>query len=155
MQAIRSQIPSASRAFANSSRTFTSSARRPLARMQLIGRLADAPELFATSTGKELVRYAVGVPTGPRDEQGNRQASWYRVAAFIDEGPQRDYVLNLPKGTQVYVDADAKMDSYEVEGGQKRSSLNLVQRSIETLSRPRNQELNQSEAATQAAAGAQ
>ncbi|KAK4501297.1 hypothetical protein PRZ48_007104 [Zasmidium cellare] len=153
MQALRSSIPGASRAFVNSSRTFSSSASRPLARMQLIGRLADAPELFATSTGKELVRYAVGVPTGPRDENGNRAASWYRVAAFIDEGPQREYVLNLPKGTQVYVDADAKMDTYDAEGG-KRSSLNLVQRSLETLSRPRSQ-LDQGEAATQAAAGAQ
>lgn len=98
MQTIRSQIPGIARGLSNTSRAFSTSTPRPLARMQLIGRLADAPELFNTSTGKELVRYAVGVPTGPKDENGNRAASWYRVAAFIDEGPQRDYVLNLPKG---------------------------------------------------------
>lgn len=97
MQAFRTQLPGAIRSF-TATRAFSNSTRRPLARMQIIGRLADVPELYATSTGKELVRYAVGVPQGPKDEAGNRQASWYRVAAFIEEGPQRDYVLNLPKG---------------------------------------------------------
>lgn len=30
--------------------------------------------------------------------------------------------------TQVYVEADARMDTFEVEGGEKRTALNLLQR---------------------------
>lgn len=30
--------------------------------------------------------------------------------------------------TQVYVEAEAKMDTYEVADGEKRTTLNLVQR---------------------------
>jgi len=65
--------------------------------MQLIGRLADTPELTPTSTGRELIKYSLGVSGGPRDEQGNRATSWFRIASFV-EGPQRDLLLSLPKG---------------------------------------------------------
>ncbi|KAK4983182.1 ssDNA-binding protein, mitochondrial [Elasticomyces elasticus] len=66
--------------------------------MQLIGRLAAEPELTATATGKELVRYALGVSTGPKSgETGERATSWFRVVSF-QEGPQRDLLVGLPKG---------------------------------------------------------
>lgn len=79
------------------SRAFSTTRPSQLARMQLIGRLADQPELTPTSTGREMVRYAVGVSTSSKDEQGNRQTSWFRVASFTD-GPGRDVLLGLPKG---------------------------------------------------------
>jgi hypothetical protein len=79
-------------------RAFSTTSARPLAKMQIIGRLADTPELFPTSTGKEIVRYALGVSSGPKDEQGNRGVSWFRVASFMQEGPQRELLLSLPKG---------------------------------------------------------
>ncbi|EME42865.1 hypothetical protein DOTSEDRAFT_72339 [Dothistroma septosporum NZE10] len=143
MQSLRFQMPRAARAF-------STTPARPLARMQLIGRLAETPEVFATSNGKEIVRYALGVPQGPRDAEGNRAVSWFRVASF-QEGPQRELLCSLPKGTQLYVDADARMDTYEVDDGQKRTSLNLLQRNFETLSRPKQLEGNLE--ASQAAAG--
>ncbi|CZT21238.1 related to single-stranded DNA-binding protein [Ramularia collo-cygni] len=115
-------------------RAFSTTAARPLAKMQIIGRLADTPELFDTASGKQIVRYALGVSAGPRDEQGNRSTSWFRVASFMQEGPQRELLLSLPKGSQLYVEAEARMDSYETEDGQKRTALNLLQRSFETLS---------------------
>lgn len=113
--------------------------------MQLIGRLADKPEVITTQTGRELVRYALGVSAGPKDESGNRQTSWFRVASF-SEGPQKDYLLGLQKGyaktvmnnsigqlayiyhsTQVYLDADARMDTFQAADGSNQSRLNLVQ----------------------------
>ncbi|KAF4549380.1 Single-stranded DNA-binding protein RIM1-like protein [Elsinoe fawcettii] len=106
--------------------------------MQLIGRLADKPELVNTQTGRELVRYALGVSAGPKDESGNRQTSWFRVASFSD-GAQKDFLLNLPKGTLLYLDADARMDTFQAADGTNQSRLNLVQRSLEMLSRPKNQ----------------
>lgn len=78
----------------SSIRSFSSTPRAALARMTLIGRLAAEPELVQTSTGREMVRYAVGVSSGTKE---NPQTSWYRIACF-EEGPKRDYVLGLPKG---------------------------------------------------------
>ncbi|CAK3940074.1 related to single-stranded DNA-binding [Lecanosticta acicola] len=132
MQSLRFQIPRAAQ------RAFSTTPARSLAKMQLIGRLADQPETFATSTGQELVRYALGVSAGRKDEQGNRPVSWFRVASFIPDGPRKDLLLTLPKGTQVYVEADARMDSYtDTETNQKRTALNLLQRNFEVLQRPR------------------
>lgn len=86
-----------SRATAPAARAFSTSTPRSLARMQLIGRLADTPESTPTSTGRDIIRYALGVSSGPRDESGNRQTSWFRVASFT-EGAQKDLMLSLPKG---------------------------------------------------------
>ena len=76
-------------------RPFATSPAPRLARMTIVGRLADAPELVATSSGQDVVRYALGTSHGPRD---SRQTSWWKVACFMPEGPARDLVLGLGKG---------------------------------------------------------
>lgn len=95
MQTFR-QLPRA----ASAARLFSTTTPRSLARMQLIGRLADTPVAQATSTGRELVRYTLGVPAGPKDEEGHRPVSWFRISNFVGEGQarQRDLLLSLPKG---------------------------------------------------------
>lgn len=100
--------------------------------MTLVGRLGADPEISETRQG-HVVKYVVGTNHGPRD---NRQTSWYRVAAFPPEGPQRDYLLGLSKGTLVYLESDATMRTYEDADGKKQSSLNLVQTKLEVLKRP-------------------
>lgn len=85
------------RAMLTFTRAFSTTTPRSLARMQLIGRLADQPELTPTSTGREISRFSLGVGTGARDETGNRPVSWFNIASFM-EGPQRDLLLSLPKG---------------------------------------------------------
>ncbi|CAD0099349.1 unnamed protein product [Aureobasidium mustum] len=97
----------------NGARAFSTSPAHALARMQIIGRLADQPELTPTSTGREMVRYALGVKSGPKNENGERQTSWFRVASF-SEGPGRD--------------ADARMDTFQTQDGSTQTRLNLVQR---------------------------
>ncbi|KAK4539798.1 hypothetical protein LTR36_010332 [Oleoguttula mirabilis] len=94
MQSFRS-LPRA--AASASARAFSTTVPRPLAKMELIGRLADTPELMPTSTGREIIRYAIGVSGGPKDENGNRAVSWFRIASF-SEGPQRELLLSLSKG---------------------------------------------------------
>jgi hypothetical protein len=73
----------------------TSNANSSFAKMTLIGRLADTPELHATSTGEELIRYAIGVNSGPKD---NQKTSWFRVTGFLPDGPQRTFISGLDKG---------------------------------------------------------
>ena len=80
---------------AAAARAFSTSQARPLARITIVGNLADAPELVPSSTGREFIRYAVASNHGPRD---NRQTSWFRVTSFEPEGPRRDFLQNVPKG---------------------------------------------------------
>ncbi|KAL2754641.1 hypothetical protein ACRALDRAFT_2048894 [Sodiomyces alcalophilus JCM 7366] len=116
-------------------RSFSTTSPRGVARITIIGNLADTPELQATSTGHEVLKYAVASNSGPRD---NRQTSWFRVASFEGQGPRRDYLQSLPKGTLVYVEGDASMNTYQDAEGKTRSSLNIIQRNIEVLRRPGN-----------------
>ncbi|KAK5109471.1 hypothetical protein LTR62_007031 [Meristemomyces frigidus] len=132
--------PRLARAIPSTARAFSTTPTRSLAKMQLIGRLADTPEVIHTSTGRDVIKYALGVQGGPRDENGQRGVSWFRVASFLPEGAQRELLLSLPKGTQMYVEAEAKMDKYQAQDGSERTSLNLLQRSFEPLSRPQNRE---------------
>lgn len=83
------------RAANSAARSFSSSASRSVARMIITGRLGAEPELAATASGQDIIRYSIGTSYGPRD---NRQTSWFRVGAFLPEGGQRDYILGLQKG---------------------------------------------------------
>lgn len=90
---LRSAVPRTTASAAR--RTFSTTAPRDVARISIIGNLADTPELQPTSTGREVLKYAVASNSGPRD---NRQTSWFRVASFEAAGPRRDYLQSLPKG---------------------------------------------------------
>ncbi|CZT51753.1 related to single-stranded DNA-binding protein [Rhynchosporium secalis] len=116
------------------SRTFMSSApRSSFAKMTIIGRLASTPELQATSTGKEILKYTVATSSGPRDSQ---KTNWFRVSSFLPEGPQRDFISALDKGTLVYVEGDASQTVVEdTQSGKFITHLNIVQQKFEVLSK--------------------
>ncbi|GKT88087.1 ssDNA binding protein [Colletotrichum tofieldiae] len=135
-------------------RAFSTSPSHNVARITIVGNLADTPEIHPTSTGREILKYAVASNSGPKD---NRQTSWFRVTSFEPEGPRRDFLQSLPKGTTpdlkqswkrsagmlmcgyrslVFVEGDASMSTYQDAEGKTRSSLNVVQRNIEVLRRP-------------------
>ena len=76
-------------------RAFSTTPAPQVARMTIIGRLAAEPEVQATATGNDVIRYAVGTSYGPKD---NRQTSWFRIASFEQEGPRKDYLMGLQKG---------------------------------------------------------
>ncbi|KAJ5573493.1 uncharacterized protein N7459_007920 [Penicillium hispanicum] len=122
-------------AASQASRSFSSSASRSLARMIITGRLANEPELHASSTGQEFIRYSIASSHGSRE---NRQTSFFRVSGFLPEGGHRDFIMGLPKGTLVYLEGDASLRSHETSEGQKKTHLNIVQRTLEVLSRPAN-----------------
>ncbi|EKG15841.1 Inorganic polyphosphate/ATP-NAD kinase predicted [Macrophomina phaseolina MS6] len=123
-------------AFAAGRRAFSTTPRAQLAKMTIIGRLGAEPELVNTSTGKEMVRYVLATNSGRRE---NNETSWFQVVSF-DEGPRKDFLLNLPKGTLMHLEADAKMNTFETAEGQRASRLSLIQRQIEVLSRPYRQD---------------
>ncbi|KAI1321859.1 nucleic acid-binding protein [Xylariaceae sp. FL0255] len=114
------------------SRAFSASARRDIAKITLVGNLAATPELKATSTGRDIIEYAIASNDG-RGE--NRHTSWFRVATFAEEGPRRDYLTSLPKGSTVFVEGDAVMNTYTDAEGKTKSSLSIYQRNLEVLRR--------------------
>ncbi|KAG6001774.1 hypothetical protein E4U21_003819 [Claviceps maximensis] len=117
---------------AGACRSFSTSSPRSLARMTIIGRLADAPEARTASSGREVLKFTVATSHGNKE---NRQTSWFRITSFV-EGPRKDYMLSLPKGTMMYIEGDAAMTSYQDKDGQPRSSLSIIQRNFEILKRP-------------------
>lgn len=76
-------------------RAFSTTPARPLAKVTVIGNLAASPEVHATSTGREILKYSIASNSGRGD---NVKTSWFRVTSFEPEGPRRDYFLNIPKG---------------------------------------------------------
>ncbi|CAO2649498.1 Nn.00g068830.m01.CDS01 [Neocucurbitaria sp. VM-36] len=115
-------------------RAFSSTPRSQLARMTVVGRLGVAPEEVTVSGDRTLVRYVVGTSYGKGED---KKTSWFRIASFV-QGPQKDYLLSVPKGSLLYVDADARMETYVDAEGNKRSNLSLVARNFDVLSRSRN-----------------
>lgn len=81
-------------------RTFSTSSVRnsSFAKLTIVGRLGDSPELQATSTGREILKYSIASSSG-RGE--NEKTSWFKVTSFVNEGPQRDYLAGLEKGYQI------------------------------------------------------
>ncbi|KAL5401727.1 hypothetical protein PMIN06_002772 [Paraphaeosphaeria minitans] len=124
----RAAAPSASRAF-------STTPRASLARMSIVGRLGVAPEEVVVSGDRTLVRYVIGTSYGKGEKE---KTSWFRVASFV-EGKQKEYLMSVPKGSLLYVDADARMDSYTDSDGNKRSNLSLIARNFDVISKPRNE----------------
>jgi len=63
--------------------------------MSIVGRLGAAPEAIETSSGRTLVKYSIASNSGKSDA---RKTSWFKVASFVDGGPQREYLMGLGKG---------------------------------------------------------
>lgn len=76
-------------------RSFSATVPRPVAKITIVGNLAATPEVKATSTGRDVIEYAVASNSGTKD---NRTTSWFRVATFEPEGPRRDFLTSIPKG---------------------------------------------------------
>ncbi|KAI5283951.1 hypothetical protein KEM54_001701 [Ascosphaera aggregata] len=112
-------------------RAFSTSAARPYARVQLIGNLGSDPELVATSTGREIIRYTLAVQASRSDPS---KVSWFRISSFA-EGSQREFLLGMTKGSKVFVDGDISTRSFEDAEGKKTTSVNIVQRQLEVLRR--------------------
>lgn len=92
--------------------------------MTVVGRLGVAPEEVTVSGDRTLVRYVVGTNYGKGED---KKTSWFRVASFV-QGAQKDFLMSVPKGSLLYVDADARMETYLDAEGNKKSNLSLVAR---------------------------
>lgn len=107
----------------------TSNAAANVAKMTLVGRIGSELEPLTSKAGKPYLKYSLAVRTG------KDQTSWFNVSA-LDPRTIEFMTQYVEKGSLVYVEADASMNQYEVEG-QNRTSLNLVQQTISPLIWPK------------------
>lgn len=75
-------------------RSFSTTPRPQIARMTVVGRLGVTPEEVTISGDRTLVRYVVGTSYGKGED---KKTSWFRVASFV-QGPQKDFLMSVPKG---------------------------------------------------------
>ncbi|RDA87969.1 hypothetical protein CP532_3459, partial [Ophiocordyceps camponoti-leonardi (nom. inval.)] len=111
-------------ALPSTARSFSTTAARDMARITIIGSVASDPVSDSTKSGRSLVKYSVASSAG----QGEKKVtSIFRVSCF-GEGPRRDSLLNMTKGTLVYVEGDATLSQYLDHDGRRQTSLGIVQR---------------------------
>lgn len=101
--------PSLRTAF-TTARSFSTTSRRDLARMILTGRLGTEPELQATASGREVIRYVVASEYGRTQ---SRKTDWFRVSSFPDSENQKNFLLNLPKGYAFFCYMEKKRERRE------------------------------------------
>jgi len=122
---------------------FSTSASRSydVAKLILVGRLGREPELRKTQNDKEYVAYVVATtnyPPPPPNPDGTRPAartSWHNVLSF---NPNTfDYLRNIPKGSQVYVEANYELrdadQTAEPDSPQAQRQIFLRHESIRLL----------------------
>ncbi|PHH72787.1 hypothetical protein CDD80_4261 [Ophiocordyceps camponoti-rufipedis] len=118
----------------SAARGFSSTAARDLAKINIIGKVLNSPVASTTNSGRGLVKYTVLSQT-----HETKPASHFRVTVFAD-GPRRDQLMNLAKGTLVYVEADASMSTYLDNDGRKQATLGILQRAMTILRKPEEME---------------
>ncbi|KAL2797036.1 hypothetical protein BJX66DRAFT_335494 [Aspergillus keveii] len=132
-KSLRSLLGAASRT-APATRAFSSSASRSYARATVTGRLGSTPELRTSKAGNEYVVYSIA-STSPKLEE---TVQWFNIVAHgIPDGPFRNFLLALQKGSHVLVDGELRVRSYTDKNGVQRESLQIAQSGFEVLRRPR------------------
>lgn len=106
-----------------------------MARAMVLGNLGGDPEVKFLGTGTQLATFRVAASKRWTDKQGQKQerVTWVRVSTF---GKLADVCGQyLKKGSQVWVDGDLEVRSYEDKQGQKREMTEIVARDVQFLSR--------------------
>jgi single-strand DNA-binding protein len=96
-----------------------------LNRVFLIGRLVADPQLQHTQSGTPFTRFRIAVNRPYRDRNGN----WQEETLFIDivvwgEAADRA-VSRFSKGTRVLVEGSLRQATWETDGGEKRSRIEV------------------------------
>lgn len=106
-----------------------------LNRVILIGRLTRDPELRYTSSGLAVTSFSLAVDRVRKNEQGERQTDFFRCTAWRQ---QAEFVHQyIHKGRLVAVEGRVEINEYTAQDGQRRTSVDIVCDSIQTLESPR------------------
>ena len=109
-------------------------------RVAISGNLTRDVDLRTTQSGMQIMRFGVAV----NDRRKNSQTGeWEDYANWIDcvmFGNRAESVSRfLSKGSKVAIDGKLRYSSWETDGGQKRSKIEVIVDEIEFMSRQQGQ----------------
>ena len=99
--------------------------------INLIGYLTADPTTRATSTGKTVTSFTIGVTRSRKDANGDKQSDFFRITTW---GATADFCSKyLTKGSRVAVTGEVNLNSYNGKDGQTRYSLDVQADHVENL----------------------
>ena len=105
-------------------------------RVNISGNLTRDPELRATGSGMQILRFGVAVNDRARNQQ---TGEWEDRPNFVDcvvFGNRADALSRLlSKGSKVAIEGKLRYSSWETQDGQRRSKLEVVVDEVEFMSR--------------------
>jgi len=94
---------------------------RTINRVELLGRVGSDPELRRTQGGTAVVQLRLA--TERRRENGNDETDWHTVVCWAKQAEAvAEYVR---KGERVYVAGRMQQQSWETDGGKRRSRTEI------------------------------
>lgn len=101
--------------------------------VRLVGHLTSDPEMRFTASGKEVVRFTIGVNRSYKDSKGE----WHDEASFIPvrawNGVARRVVDKAKKGTPVYVQGQLRSNNWVTKENEKRTSIEVYPYQVQIL----------------------
>lgn len=97
-----------------------------LNKVQLIGRVGKAPELFATKSGETLCAFSVATSERYKDKQGNNveKTEWHNIKMFGKLAEIARQYLN--KGSLVFLEGKIQSQKYQDKQGIERVSYDII-----------------------------
>lgn len=96
--------------------------------IEIVGNLTADPEIKYTSGGKSVASFRIA---SDRSRQTDSKTDYLPVTAW--ESLAESAMTNLRKGSFVRVKGTLRTDSYETSDGAKRTSFEVVARTIELV----------------------
>ena len=94
---------------------------RTINRVELLGRVGSDPELRHTQGGTAVVQLRLA--TDRRRENGNDETDWHTVVCWAKQAEAvAEYVR---KGERIYVSGRLQQQSWETDGGERRSRIEV------------------------------
>ena len=99
--------------------------------LHIIGYLTADPTTRATSSGKSVTSFTIGVTRSRKDANGDKQSDFFRITTW---GATADFCGKyLKKGSRVAVTGEVNLNSYEGKDGKTRYSLDVQADKVENL----------------------
>lgn len=99
----------------------------------LVGRLGKEPEILATSSGSQVVKFSLATSEKYKNKDGKwiDNTEWHRIVCF---GKLAELASKyLSKGREVYLEGKIKTSKYKAKDGSDRYSTDITANTIEFL----------------------
>ena len=99
--------------------------------LHIVGYLTADPTTRATSSGKSVTSFTIGVTRSRKDANGDRVSDFFRITTW---GATADFCGKyLTKGSRVAVTGEINLNSYDGKDGQTRYSLDVQADHVENI----------------------